>query len=191
MELSEHNVSEGTSIFAFLIRRIIINWSALWAGGNMSILRGLKFKTLFFLVLVCLISLINFPSNGYGDDWVLIKKDDNSSKYYNSSSIKIDEESQIIKVWVKKMYSEKGRINYLKDLGSIKQSYYKDIKTDLYLLLLNYKDWKFSQTFLKRYSKSNKELFDNEYPIKWYDIEKDSEVDFLTNKILKDYKIKR
>jgi hypothetical protein len=157
----------------------------------MSIPRVFQLKAKFFLVLVCLVSLINFPSNGYGDDWVLIKKDENISEYYNSSSIKIDKENQTIKVWIKKIYSEKGRINYLKDLGSIKQSYYKDIKTDLYLLLLNYNKWQFSQIHIKRYSKSNEELFDYEYPMKWYNIDKDSDTDFLINRLLSDYKIKR
>jgi hypothetical protein len=164
---------------------------SLWGERNMSTLRDFPSKTLFIWLLVGLVSLLNFPSNGYGDDWVLIKKDDKISKYYNASSIKIDKENRIINVWVKKIYSEKGRIDYLKDLGSIKQSYYKDIKIDLYLLLLNYQDLKFSQIYLKQYSKSGEELFDHEYPIKWYDIEKNSEVDLLTNMILSNFKIKR
>jgi hypothetical protein len=47
--------------------------------------------------------------------------------------------NKIIKAWVKDIYTEKGRIEYLKDLGSIKQKYYKDIKYDSVSFLLNYK----------------------------------------------------
>lgn len=148
-------------------------------------------KTIFFVILVSLVSLTTFPLNGYCDDWVLIKRNENISSYYNSSSIKIDKENKIIKVWVKDVYTEKGRINYLKDLGSIKQSYYKDIKVDLGLYLLNYKKWQYCTNYLKRYSKSGDVLFDNEYPIKWYNIDPDSDENLSFNKILQDYKIQR
>jgi hypothetical protein len=139
-----------------------------------------------------LASLATFSLQGFcGDDWVLISSNENINSYYNSSSIKIDKENKIIKVWVKDIYTEKGRIEYLKDLGSIKQKYYKDIKYDLVLLLLNYKEWKYSSNHLIRYSTASDVLFDYEYPLKWISIDPNSGEDLLFNNIIKDYKIER
>ena len=55
-----------------------------------------------------LFSLITLSFNGYCDNWVLIKKNENISSYYNSSSIKIDKENKIVKVWVKDVYTKRG-----------------------------------------------------------------------------------
>jgi hypothetical protein len=148
-------------------------------------------KTMFFIILVSLFSLITFSLNGYCDDWVLINKNENISSYYNASSIKIDKENKIIKVWVKDVYTEKGRINYLKDLGSIKKSYYEDISYDIVFYLINYNKWQYCTNYLKRYSKSGDELFDHQYPIKWHDIDPGSDGDLLFNKILQVCKIQR
>jgi hypothetical protein len=49
-------------------------------------------------VLVSLVSVTTFLTNGYSDDWVLIKSNDNVSEYYNLTSINIDKENKIIEV---------------------------------------------------------------------------------------------
>jgi hypothetical protein len=149
---------------------------------------GFKLFQVFLVVSVSLVGLTTLPSNGYGDEWVLIKRDENISSYYNSSSIKIDKENKIIKVWVKDIFTEKGRINYLKDLGSIRQKYYEDIKWELFLYSINYNNRQWCINVVKRYSKSGAVLFDVDYPIKWHNIE-DGNVTF--NKILQDYQIAR
>jgi hypothetical protein len=154
----------------------------------MSILKGFKLFQVFLVVSVSLVGLTTLPSNGYGDEWVLIKRDENISSYYNSSSIKIDKENKIIEVWVKDIFTEKGRINYLKDLGSIRQKYYEDIKYELFLYSFNYDNWQWCIHILKRYSTSGAVLFDVDYPIKWHNIE---DGDLIFNNIFKDLKIPR
>lgn len=64
-------------------------------------------KTILCVILVCLISIITLPLNGYCDDWAFLGRDENFSSSYNSSSMIIDKDKKTIKVWVKLVYTEK------------------------------------------------------------------------------------
>ena len=148
-------------------------------------------KTIFLVILASLVSLITLPSIVYGDDWVYVGKVDYFTLYYNSSSLKIDKQNKTIKVWVKFVYTEKGKIRFLKDYDSIKKQEYIDINHSLYLYLLDYKNLKYDITHMTDYSKSGNALKDNEYPINLVDIIPDSTGDVLINKVIKDYNIQK
>ena len=51
-------------------------------------------KTICFVIMVSLISPATLPSNGYGDDWVYVDRDKESTQYYQSSSVKIDKQKK-------------------------------------------------------------------------------------------------
>ena len=153
----------------------------------MSILK----KTISLAMFVSLVSLTTLPSNGYCEDWVYGGRNKYCTLYYNSSSVKIDKQNKIIKVWVKFVYTEKGRIMRLEGLDTIEKQKLIDFKYDLFLFLLNYKQWKYTITHITIYSKSGEVLRDGEGPTKWTDIIPDTLEQNLFNQILQDYNIKR
>ena len=153
-------------------------------------LRGFKLFRIFLVVSVCLVSITNFPSNGYSDDWVCVGINDNYSIYYNKSSIKIDKEKKTIEVWEKRVYTDKGKINLLNDIDSEKRKY-TDINYTLILFLLNYEKWINCITQITYYSKSGNILFDQKYPRDWFNIIPDSTGDTLFSQVLKDNNIQR
>jgi hypothetical protein len=150
-------------------------------------------KTIFLVMLVSLVSLTTLPSNGYCEDWVYGGSNKYCTLYYNSSSVKIDKQNKIIKVWVKFMYTEKGRILKLEGLNSIEKQIQIDMNHELWLFLLDYKQWKTTVTTITLYSKSGDVLRSGkgEGPTKWQDITPDTLEEAFFNQILKDYKIQR
>ncbi len=79
----------------------------------MSIFRSLRFFQVFLVISVSLFFLTSFTSIVYGDDWVYVGTHDYFSYYYNNTSIKINRNSKLIDVWVKKKYTEKGIQRYI------------------------------------------------------------------------------
>lgn len=136
-------------------------------------------RIIFFINILLSIFLSILPLNGYCDNWVYIGNNEDFTDYYNSSSVKIDKQNKTIEVRVKRVYTEKGKINY------------KSGDYSLNSILLNYKECKWCITHLTNYSKSGNVLFDDERPPKWSDIKPDSVIDKIINQIIKDYKIQR
>jgi hypothetical protein len=161
-------------------------------GGDMSILRGLKLLQVFRVICVILISITLFYSNGYcEDDWGKVGSYENFTQYYNISSVQIDKHNNIITVWVKCVFTEKGKISYLDKVDSIYLPKYIKFDHTLLLYKLNYKEWKFSLQHINDYSKSDDLLFSGPVSANWEDIKPNSISETLFNKILKDYNIKR
>jgi hypothetical protein len=149
-------------------------------------------KTIIFVILVSLVSLSAFISNGYcDDDWVYVVSSKNLTKYYNSSSVKIDKQQNTIEVLIKNVYTETGKNKLLGEFDSIKRQKYIDINHDTALTILNYKDWKFTTTHLSFYSKSGKKLIEGISNLRNKDIIPNSLDDILFNKLLKDFNIQR
>lgn len=148
-------------------------------------------KTIFFVILVSLVSLTTLHLKGYCDEWVYVESYKNFTQYYNSSSVKIDKQNKIIKLWEKRVYTEKGKIDFFGTCDSNEKLKYTDIDHTLGLVLLDYKNWKYSINHIKYYAKSNNVVFDGERPTKWRDITPDSKDESCFNKILKDYNIHR
>jgi hypothetical protein len=158
-------------------------------------LRGFELFRLILVILVSLVSLFIFSFYGYcDDDWVYVDRVDSNeyfSLYYRKSSVKVNKQDKILKVWVKRVYTEKGRIDYLKNFTGIKNQKQLDMNHTLILYLLDYNDWKSIVTHKTVYSKSGKVLDDGGDKINWNDIQPNSVGDILFNKILKDYNIQR
>jgi hypothetical protein len=78
-----------------------------------SIVRDFKSFRLILIILVCLVGLTTFSLRAYcGDEWILLNSNENSNIYYNPVTIEIDKPNNIIKVWIKSVYTEKGRVIY-------------------------------------------------------------------------------
>jgi hypothetical protein len=148
-------------------------------------------KTIFLLILLSLVSVTTLPSNGCCDDWVYVGSNKACTLYYKSSTVKIDKQNKTIKFWVKNVWTEKGKIMVLENYDSTSKQKFADIKHDLALHLLDYKQWKSCTTHITVYSKSGNVILDEEYPSKWSDITPDTLEETLFNQILKDYKIQR
>jgi hypothetical protein len=157
----------------------------------MLILRGFKLFRLILVISVSLVSLITLPSLVQGDEWVKIGSSELLSQYYKPSSVEIDNTKKIIKVWVKDVYTDKGKNYFLRNYDDVKKQQYITFDSTLTFFLFNYKEWKYSIIHLIFYSKSGDILFDKEFLPKWNDIKSDTLQDKLFNKILQDYKIQR
>jgi len=148
-------------------------------------------KTIFLVILVSLVFLTTFSSRVYCEDWVYVGSNENYTQYYKSSSVTIDKQNKTIKVLEKKVYTDKGRINWLNNQDSIEKNKYNDIQHILGLIFLDYNKWKYTVTHITGYSKSGVGLFSEEYPPEWINIISVSIGDIFLHKILKDYKIQR
>lgn len=157
----------------------------------MSIYRGFKLFHLTLVTLVCWFSITNFPSNGYCDDWVYLNNSEYFTQYYNSSSIEIDKQNKMVKVWEKRVYTNKGKINLVMNCDRIEIPIYKNIDYSLILNLLDYKNWKFTAIQVAHYSETNSVLFNLKYKPEWYPIDKDSIGDAYFTQLLKNYNIQR
>jgi hypothetical protein len=139
----------------------------------------------FFVILVYLVC---FTTNGYCDDWVYVGSNKGFTLYYKSSTVKIDKKNKTIKVWVKTVYTEKGKNVLLEKQDKQK---FADIKHDLILNLFDYQQWKRGFTHITVFSKSDNIILEEEYPPKWSDITPDTVYDTLLNQLLNDFNIKR
>lgn len=141
--------------------------------------------------MVSLVCLTILPSSSYGADWVYVDRDKESTQYYQSSSVKIDKQKNTIEVWVRHVFTDKGKSDFLEKQNiKIKQKYI-DINYQLKHYLLNYKEIKSSTLFIAYYSKSDSLLFHREYLPEWKNIIPDSYLDKLTKQLVKDYNIKK
>jgi hypothetical protein len=157
----------------------------------MYILRASKLSRLILVISLCLISFTTLLSNGYCDDWVFVTNNEYFTQYYDSSSVKIDKQNKTIEVWVKFLFTDKGKINFLENKGNAAKQKYIDINHQLKHYLINYKELKFIILFISYYSKLDKLLFHREYLPEWRNIMPDNYLDNLIYKLLKDYNIQR
>ena len=157
-------------------------------------LRGVKLFQVFLVISVCLVSLTTFPSSGYCEGhWVLIRETELFSSYYNLPSVYIDKQNQILTVWTKKVFTEKGKNDWLTKVNNIGKQKYNDINRILYLSSYNYREWKKTLNSVKGYSNSNYLLYSEDFQEKWEEIKPNNiDVDdtFL-KKLLKDNHIQR
>lgn len=132
-----------------------------------------------------MVSFTTFPSKGYCNEWSYVFSNEYLTWYYNSSSVKIDKNEKTIKVWVKQVFTEKGKKDYLNEVISIDNQKYTDFKYSLLLYLINYRDWEYCTTNITDYSNSDNVLNSIKPPPKWKDILPDSTFEFFTNQLLK------
>ena len=148
-------------------------------------------KTIFLVILLYLVFLNTFSSRAYCQDWVYVGTNENYTQYYKSSSVTIDKQNKTIKVWEKKVYTAKGRIDWLNSQDSLEKNNYNDIQYISALLIFDYNNLKYTVNKITGYSKAGVELFSEQYQIEWINIITVSIGAILLNKVLKDYNIQQ
>jgi hypothetical protein len=160
-------------------------------------LNKLTLKTKIIIVSITIIVIstgIVYIRNTYPisvvkiDDWVFIVITDDCSFYYKSNLVNIDSKSNIITVWVKCLYTYKGKQNFL---NKHKEATYIDIDRSLCKVLINYKTVNFHIDRVVYYSKSDNIIGSAELYIRIDDFIPKSVYDKLLIRIVKDYNIKR
>jgi hypothetical protein len=154
----------------------------------MSILRGIKFIRVILVILVCLVSLTTFLPNGYCEDWVEYESNDDFTLYYKPSSVEFDKELKTVKVWTKWVYTEKGRIDYLK---RINQPNNNDFGFKITIDVIDYKNNKYIVKKIIHYSKLGDILLALDGNRNWLDIVPNTNIDVLINKLLNNSNIQR
>lgn len=160
----------------------------------MSISRSFKLLQVFFVISMALVSITSLTTKGYCDDyWVYVTRNELFTQYYNSSSVKIDKQNKIIQVWIKVVYTTKGKSDYLEKLKKINlfRDDYFDFKEDLTLMLYNYNEMKNYIKQITYYSASGSVIDSLKGRNKWNDILPGSIGETTLNKLLEDYNIKR
>jgi hypothetical protein len=152
-------------------------------------------KVIIVSVIVIIISMgIVYLKNKYSitvvkiNDWVLVASNAEGNWYYKSHSINIDDQTHIITVWIKIVYTDKGKQEFLK---IHKEDKYKDIDRSLSMVSINYQEMKYHEDRVIYYSNSDNIIGSDELSIKQGDFIPKSVGDKLVIKILEDYNIKR
>ncbi len=159
----------------------------------MSIFRSLRFFQVFLVISVSLFFLTSFTSIVYGDDWVYVGTHDYFSYYYNNANIKINRNSKLIDVWVKKKYTEKGIQRYINNRKDkeLNINNYQNLSYTLNLFLFNYGKLKYDISTSVDYSISDAVLDSYSIPIIWRNVVPESIGDVILNKIIEDHNIQR
>ena len=160
-------------------------------------LEKLTFKTKIILVSVIVIivsSGIVYIRNTHPitvvkiDDWVFVTRNDEGNWYYKANLVNIDEHNHIITVWVKIVYSEKGKRKFTNTHNEDK---YKDIDRSLRFVLMNYHKMKYQEERVVYYNNSGDILGREELSGKHLEFIPKSVGGKLLNKLLEHYNIKR
>jgi hypothetical protein len=147
------------------------------------------------LIILSIVFTLTLPSPGYCDDWLCVGKTDYFEVYYNDTNIKIDRKSKQIKVWVKLVWTEKGKrwnINNRIKTGFTIVNYDK-LSHTIDLRLYDYDKWRSELLSHMDYSVSGEVLdsFNNPNP-EWNHIVVPKSVgNSILKTILEDYNIKR
>jgi hypothetical protein len=156
---------------------------------------ALKTKVIIVSVVVIIISLgIVYIRNTHPitvikiDDWVFIASTDEGNWYYKANLVNIDYQSHIITVWLKIVYTEKGKQRFIK---THREEKYNKIDRALSLLLVDYKKLIYQEERVVFYTNSGEILGSDELSLKRLEFIPKSVGDKSLFKIIKDYNIKR
>ena len=122
------------------------------------------------------------------NDWVFITNTSEGNYYYKSNLVNVDDQTHIITVWVKNVYTDKGRQEFLK---THKKGKYKDINRSLSRILINYEGKTYHEDVEIYYANSGNIISSDEASEHRNDLIPKSVGDKLLNKIFTDYNIKR
>jgi len=122
------------------------------------------------------------------DDWVFITRNDEGNWYYKANLVNIDDQTHILTVWVKIVYTDKGKHEFIK---THKEEKYKDIDRSLSLVLIDYQKMNYHEESVVYYTNSGEILGSDELFVKHLEFIQKSVGDKLLIKILDDYNIKR
>jgi hypothetical protein len=122
------------------------------------------------------------------DDWVFITRNDEGNWYYKANLVNIDDQTNIITVWLKIVYTDKGRHDFIK---THKEDKYKDIYRSLSLVLIDCQKMNYHEERVVYYNNSGSILGSDELSVKGIGFVPKSVGDKLLIKILEDCNIKR
>lgn len=121
-------------------------------------------------------------SQGDCDNWVYFGNNNLFAMYYRSP-VTVDKNNKIIKIWFKKVFTEKGKSIFLKALNN---KLINEVSYSVELYLINYDNRKHTINHIVLYSKTNEMLTEVKFKDdKWLDITKNSFVDLMCNEIIK------
>jgi hypothetical protein len=130
------------------------------------------------LVKFGIVLLIGLAIFGYaevwGADWKLLASDEKSLAYYDAQSI-IRPSKNIVKVWVKVDYTEKGVIDYVGDLGKK----YENLSHEKSLWEINCVEKIFRQLSWIAYDNKGEVIYSSSSPLRWDFIPPESIVEAL------------
>lgn len=154
-----------------------------------------KTKVIIVSVIVIIISLgIVYIRNTHPitvvkiDDWVFIAGNDEGNWYYKANLVNIDDHNHIITVWIKIVYTDIGKQDFIK---THKEDKYKDIYRSLSLVLIDYQKMNYHGKKVVYYNNSGDILGSDELSVKSCEFLPKSVGDELLIKILEYYNIKR
>jgi hypothetical protein len=160
-------------------------------------LEKLSFKTkvIIISVIVIFISMgLVYLNNLHSitvvkiNDWVLFASDVEGNWYYKANTIYVDDQTNVIRVWIKNVYTDKGKQEFLK---THKGDEYKDIDRSLSMVLINYQKNNYREDRVIYYSSSGDIIGRDELSEKKGDFIPKSVGNKLLMKILEDCNIKR
>ena len=154
-----------------------------------------KAKVIIVSAIVIIISIvIVYIRNTYPitvvkiNDWVYVLSNDEGNWYYKSNSINVDYQTNIMTVWVKIVYTDNGKQEFIK---THKEDKYNYIDRSLSLLIINVKKMTYYEDRVVYYSRSDDIIGSDELSVKMGEFIPKFVSDKLLIKILEDCNIKR
>jgi hypothetical protein len=153
-----------------------------------------KTKVIIISVIVIIVSLgVVYIRNTHPitvvkiDDWVFITSNDEGNWYYKANLVNTEEQTHIIKVWIKIVYTDIGKHDFIK---THKRYRYKDIYRSLSLVFIDYQNMKYQEERVVYYNNSGEILGSDELSVKRGKFIPKSVGDKLLVKIVEDFNIK-
>ena len=104
----------------------------------------------------------------YDDTFVIITSNDKMTYYYNPHSVEVDDTNHIIKVWIKLVFTDKGKQDLLE---TYKDDNFRYIDYDLLLFVINYNKMIYNiKEVIHYYILSDKIIDVKDTSDKWKDI---------------------
>jgi hypothetical protein len=115
------------------------------------------------------------------NDWIPLASDADGNWFFKANQIYVDDQNHMIKVWVKIVYSDNGKQEFLK---THERDEYKDINHSLSMVSMNYRTGKYKEDRIINYSNSGDVIGRDELSGKKYGFIQKYLSDKLLRKIL-------
>lgn len=122
------------------------------------------------------------------NDWIPIENTAEGNWYYKANQIYVDSQAHLIKVWIKIVYTDQGKREFLKTHN---EDEYRDIDHSLSMMSIDYQKRKCQEDRVINYSISGDIIGRDELSMKGDDFIPKPVCDKLVSKILEDSNIKR
>jgi|GEM_PF-4139125 len=120
------------------------------------------------------------------DDWVYVGKTDNYDLYYHKKILTINHQNQFILVNLKSIFSDIGKVSFLKPFSSTDKQKYQNINYTITIMGFDCKELKYNITNTIYYTKSGEILGTFNFSSEWKDLVKDSLIYIVLRNIIED-----